>query len=403
MQAGGAAMRRDCQPCLVIDGKHEELERISFTDSQIREGWLQNALNESPDILPVSKLDSSFAPLVSLGREILNIDNLFVSPSGRITLVETKLWRNPESTRIAIAQIMDYAQRLRELSYEDLEEKARSARDSTLSSTQTIHELVSEKYPDETEDEADFIDSASKTLRSARFLLLIVGDGIKENLEGMVDLLQTQPQMLFTLGLVQLQVYEHKPTKGRLIVPQIVAHSTEIVRAVVKVRAEGKAEVSVSMEPEVEAGKGSKQRVKLDEAEFYEVIEDSAVKEGWRSIVEEAKKIGFGLEFASKSVSLCVDNPFKDDGLVHLFRLRTTGQAFPHSKIGDRTPQDKQLKAIAMSMAGDIGRLYGIPCQADKPRLTTRPTAKQVLGKKDELLQILRRTFTEIEALGEQS
>jgi hypothetical protein len=368
------------------------LERIAFRDSD-KEAWLQEALNGCPEILPVAELDASFAPLVSLGREILNIDNLFVSPSGRITLVETKLWRNPGSTRTAIAQIMDYAQKLRELSYDDLEGLARAAKDATLKSGQTIYQLVSERYPDETEAQSDFIDSISKTLRSARFMLLIVGDGIKENLEGMVGLLQTQPQMLFTFGLVELQVYGHGPSDERLIVPQVVAHSTEIVRAVVKVKTEGKAEVTVSMESEAKDDRASSKRITINEAEFYEATVDSAVRDAWQSIMEEARNDGFNLKFASKSVSLCVSS-------LHVFRMTTDGKAYPHSKIGNKTERDKQVRAIIKSMRLRIGKLFGVPCNPGKsedvPTLGRRLKAKEVSERKDDLLLILRQTFRKL-------
>jgi hypothetical protein len=376
-----------------MEHKHEALNRFAFAKSE-KEAWLQDALNSCPEILPVSELDSSFAPLVSLGREILNIDNLFVSPSGRITLVETKLWRNPESTRAAISQIIDYAHKLRNLSYEDLQEKAQAAKDSTLPSGWTIHQLVAETFPNETEDEAEFIDSVNRTLSTARFMLIVAGDGIRENLEGMVDLLQTQPQMLFTFGLVELQVYEHKPSKGKLIVPQIVAHSTEIVRAVVKVQTEGKAVVSVTMPPEgIDKGTGKKRGTELTHMEFYDQIANAATRESWRSIVKGATDMGLSLQFASKSASLCV-------GSMHLFRLTTAGKAFPYGRY---PPEAKEVRAVIGGMVSDLGKLYGIPLKKGKSgmdALVTRPVAKDVLGKETELLEILRRTLEKINTLG---
>lgn len=393
-------MRRDCQPCIVgEDGSYQSLTRLDLSDRSIREDFLQASLHTSPQILPVCELDQSFSPLVSLGREIQRIDNLFVTPSGRLVLVETKLWRNPESTREAVAQIMDYAQKLRGIRYEDLQSEARSAKDTPLTLDKTIHGLVSEQFPDETEDEADFIDSVNRTLHSARFMLLIVGDGIKENLEGLVDLIQTQPQLLFTFGLIELQLYKQISTNGYLVVPQIVAHSTEIVRAVVKVKTEGRAEVSVSIEPESREREGGKQRVKLDEVEFYEMIANSSLREGWRGIIEEAKEFGFELAFSSKSVSLCVPHPSKEGTPLHVFRMTTSGRAFPHAKIGNRSPKDKEARAVLMVMTSKMGTIFGIPCNPDKPILVKQPRANEVLGKRDEVLQILRDAFSEIEAL----
>jgi hypothetical protein len=121
-------MRRTGVPNVVTgDGVHHALSRVAFHDKSIAEEFLQKALNTAPQLLPVEDLDPSYSPLVSLGREIDNIDNLFVSPNGRITLVETKLWRNPEATREVVAQLLDYASRLNSWSYSELEEATRKA------------------------------------------------------------------------------------------------------------------------------------------------------------------------------------------------------------------------------------------------------------------------------------
>ena len=62
------------------------MERLKLDDRQINEGTLQKLLHENPSLLPVDEIDGSFGPLVSLGREILGIDNLFLSPFGRLPL-----------------------------------------------------------------------------------------------------------------------------------------------------------------------------------------------------------------------------------------------------------------------------------------------------------------------------
>jgi hypothetical protein len=142
---------------------------------------------------------------VSLGREICSIDNLLVSPSGRITIVETKLWRNPESTREVLAQILDYAKRLASLNYREFERRCKSAKNPAPLAKTDLYRLVATKFPKLVGSETEFIDAIDKTLHTGRFMLLIVGDGIRENLEEMLGLLHHHPQMLFTFGLVRSQ------------------------------------------------------------------------------------------------------------------------------------------------------------------------------------------------------
>ena len=69
------------------DGSVRPLRRVAFGDRAFDEARLQETLHTCPEILPVDELDADFGPLVSLGREIQGIDNLFVSPSGKLTIV----------------------------------------------------------------------------------------------------------------------------------------------------------------------------------------------------------------------------------------------------------------------------------------------------------------------------
>lgn len=119
-------MRRVSTPCIIhANKKAERLRRLDLADKFIGEEYLQDAISRNPQLLPVEEIDPSYAPLLSLGREIDGIDNLFISPLGRITLVETKLWRNPEAVREVVAQILEYAARMIQWSYSDLEEHTR--------------------------------------------------------------------------------------------------------------------------------------------------------------------------------------------------------------------------------------------------------------------------------------
>ena len=268
-------MRRDCIPHFIgEDGKSIVLHRLNFSDRAIDEGFLQEQLHRNPAILPVSELDDSFSPLISLGREICHIDNLFISPKGRITVVETKLWRNPEATRQVVAQMLDYAKELSQMTFEEFEQACRTARNPAPLAASSLYGLVSEQCPTETLSDAHFTDAVQNTLKNARFMLLVVGDGIRENLEAMIRLLHQYPQMLFTFALVEMQIYANDLIPGRLIVPQLVAHTNEIVRAVVRIEGEGDVSVSVSL-PEETAGKGTT----LSEQEFLDSLKDKKTQE----------------------------------------------------------------------------------------------------------------------------
>src|SRR5947209_10160415 len=93
--------RRDGTPLWVEDTKTEVLHRADLGASgeggAYDEAWLQRLLYENPTIPPIEQIEPGFGKLVSLCRELMltfgngrtgNLDNLFVTPQGRLVLVE---------------------------------------------------------------------------------------------------------------------------------------------------------------------------------------------------------------------------------------------------------------------------------------------------------------------------
>ena len=80
-------------------------------------------------------------------------------------------------------------------------------------------EFVSRNYYSK-DDEADFIDIVTKNISTARFLLMIVGDGIREGVEKMVSFLNSNPTMQYRFALCELEIYE-LPNGERLVIPNL--------------------------------------------------------------------------------------------------------------------------------------------------------------------------------------
>ncbi|MHB9833319.1 hypothetical protein Q8F57_000625 [Paraburkholderia terrae] len=152
-----------------------------------------------------------------------------VTPSGLPVLVECKLWRNPEARREVVGQILDYAKELTRWSSSDLQ---REVRNRLKRSGDPILEMVLTVAPDT--DEIQFNDALTANLRRGRFLLLIVGDGIREGVEAISDYLQTHAGLHFTLGLVEMRMFS-TPDGSRLIVPRVLARTKVLTRTVVAV------------------------------------------------------------------------------------------------------------------------------------------------------------------------
>ena len=96
------------------DGTVEALERVPVGQALFAESGLRDLLAARAVALPVRHFDPVFASPVCLGTEfpvpsVGRVDALFLSPSGYLTIVETKLWQNPEARREVVAQIIDCA------------------------------------------------------------------------------------------------------------------------------------------------------------------------------------------------------------------------------------------------------------------------------------------------------
>ena len=260
------ADRRDGTPMFIERGNGRRLERSGFASVELSEGRLQSLLADHPEVLPVEDIDPSFAPPRTVGREVQTaagpIDVLFVSPAGLVTIVETKLWRNPEARREVVGQILDYAKELSGWGYEDLDAAAKAS-----GHPEGLWGLVHDQS-DGPGSEGRFVDAVTRNLRAGRLLLVVAGDGIREGVERLADYVQEAPQSRFQLALVELQLYDID-NDTQLVVPT-VARTVEIERAVVSVHTTPGTDVSVSIDLPSPGGEGGAgRRARLSEDEFF--------------------------------------------------------------------------------------------------------------------------------------
>jgi hypothetical protein len=220
--------------------KPKRLARLRTTarDSATRayaEKLLQEIIHSDPSVLPVEELEPSFSDLRPVCQELQlangtkYIDNLLVNPDGRICIVECKLWRNPEAVREVVAQILDYAAELSNLSYDQLEEAvARVLRRNKLGCL--VQTVLGDAPGDE--QKIAFIDAVSRSLRTGGFLLLIVGDGIRSGLQQIAGLLQNRATLGFSLGLIEMAIYGNGNTGPFYIQPRLLLRTETVTRTV---------------------------------------------------------------------------------------------------------------------------------------------------------------------------
>ena len=242
------------------------------------ESRLQDILQTHADILPINHFDPIFRPLCCIGREVPTnagpIDLLFMSSAGYITVVETKLWKSAEARRKVVAQIIDYAKELVHWDYGTLEARFCRYADGIGESESTLYEYVCQQTG-EHPDEVDFQDTVNRCLSHGRFLLMILGDGIRENVRELASYLQKTPSLQFTLGLVEVACYQGSFQGDEdvlLLVPNVVAKTVEITRAVVRVEMSDEAAGNVTTTVTTPYVDSRPAASSLSKNEFYEQL-----------------------------------------------------------------------------------------------------------------------------------
>jgi hypothetical protein len=199
----------------------------------VSEAYIQALVHEHPACLPIAEIDAMFSDPVPICTELNTpagaINNFMVTPSGLPVLVECKLWRNPEARREVVSQILDYAKELSRWSSSDVQ---REVSHRLKRAGNPLLDMVREV--DSEVDEQQFNDALTANLRRGRFLLLIVGDGIREGVEAIAEYLQLHVGLHFSLGLVELPIYV-MPNGDRLVAPRVLARTALVTRNVVAV------------------------------------------------------------------------------------------------------------------------------------------------------------------------
>ncbi len=235
--SGVPAERTRGTPVWITSGAESPvaMERIMLGKGQFSEAWLQQLIFDRPGVLPVGMIEPGFGTLIAAAREIRcghgYIDNLFLTPAGDIVLVETKLWANAQARREVVAQSLDYVAALTTMDHGMLEHAVTQA-DGWRGGT--LYDLVRD-HP-EAPEELEFVDAVTHNLRRGRMLVLVVGEGIRQEAETLASLLQNHAGAHFTFALVELATWRNPATGDILCVPDTLARTVMIERGVVVVK-----------------------------------------------------------------------------------------------------------------------------------------------------------------------
>jgi hypothetical protein len=302
-----------CQPfhlsSLDPDSEATALTPVPYVEAKGKEGvrynenWLQQLIAAHPNIVPFAELvEPTFATATSICTELPiagnYLDNLLATDSGGIVLVECKLWRNPEARRSVIGQILDYATELSKWDYEKLDVAVRRARPPHGVSKET--NLFTRAKSSEGLEEKDFVDEVTRNLKRGRFLLLVIGDGIREGLESMAGFLQSHAGLRFTLGVAEMAVYQ-LPNGHYLAQPRVLAHTVMIERGVVDLRDE-----RIIVQPPPDPSTGLRIPATISEEAMIEQLEarEPSLGKQLRAFIKRMEPIGVVQELTPTAIRL---------------------------------------------------------------------------------------------------
>jgi len=326
--------RIQATPLMIPDGETPvKLERVPLTGKAFQEDWMQELIHNYPSLLPVTEIEPAFGPLVSIGRELTAdrwfIDNLFISPQGYLTIVETKLWRNPEARREVVGQIIEYAKEVSTWTFDDLNRKVKDYYKRTKNKSMGVIDALRTITKIREEDESNIIDAIMRNIRRGRFLLLIVGDGIRESTEELAEFLSQTPQLHFTLALVELQIYQMN--KGRLVIPQVVMRTKEVTRAIIRMEGDKSLKVSVDTDITPETSYDKRKRYTLSEDDFFEQLKYNVGPEevGFaEQLMADAKELGCVVKMGQSSYAIRFAVPSGSDQLFTLLVVTANGELY---------------------------------------------------------------------------
>lgn len=268
------------------------------SNAKASETDLQDLLAVCPSALPFQQFSSVFYPSVCIGREVGTpvgpIDCLFISGQGRLTIVETKLYKNPEARRAVVAQLLDYCDQASRFSFQQLDDCAREfakgrhpdyqysgLRDFVSWSLKSMQRF-SESNDEDSEgewvlDDDQFQAQTAKSVRRGEILGLIVGDQIDKRIVSLLDFAKSKQGLALELGIVELAFYRPYGQRTPLLaIPSIIEWAIPVSRTVVDVRVDTKGAVTVNVESAGEtdsATQGARPPQLASNLEFMELVQ----------------------------------------------------------------------------------------------------------------------------------
>ncbi|MCH7698095.1 MAG: hypothetical protein IH865_04060 [Chloroflexi bacterium] len=214
------------------NGQHRVLESKPFAYEEV----LKDSIIQLPSLVPLGSVTDEGVSFLILGEEwpagTGRADVLLVGSDGILTIVETKLSRNPEARREVVAQVLEYAAYLSESTIFDLQ---RQAEEFYKKSKKCPEPQKGRSFDENLEA---FLDEAASTvsvdsfkamveehLRNGRIRLIVAVDEVGEQAQKIVTFVNSFST--FELYLLQVSAFEDEAGRS-IFVPSLHGYARKV-------------------------------------------------------------------------------------------------------------------------------------------------------------------------------
>lgn len=276
------------------DNKVSELNQYKIKYEGRGEISPQAIIAATPEIiLSVPELEMSDFETSIVVREFNTrrggIDLLIITENAEIILIETKLYKNPESHRTVVAQAIDYTKALIKYDLEYFQSQFAKSKN-------TNRKIVDKLFSDDR-----FQSTLNQNIKTGNIKVVIVGDTIHPNILEMVDALQSAPHLGFSLFLVELNPYESSDG-NILLYPRILSKTNEVERSVIKVEIDFK-EKKYEIDSTVPDKQGKGSRPILTAEHYLQTVSKVEFRRIIKEFWEKWKDVGGDIRFGVKGFS----------------------------------------------------------------------------------------------------
>lgn len=256
-------------------------------------------------------------------------------------------------------------------------------------------------------DEIGFVDAVNRNLRLGRFLLLIVGDGIRERMEGIASYLQAHAYLNFTFSLVQMSLYK-LPGQGILVQPNVLMRTLEVERAVVRLEGENLVTKAPEAATPARTTSSASQRARRRTVSLQVYLEqlaetDPQVAAGLEAFLDQATALGLEIDFGTSAVILRHEPTGMNLGI-----FRANGSFENKGAANVHGPNNEP---IGLTYVQSLAALFGGTVVQNTSNLWhwaarnedgSLLRIQQFLDKKHHVLQLIEETVNALEDAGER-